>query len=224
MLQITADRKSSTTTLGNAKEDKIWYFKNRVQEFWHGIRLGKFRNIDDLLFSTQELINLAEDMDMIAEMKEWRGTEKKLAYIKEEFGYDNNAWNYVRNVFGDKGSLGSSEKLEINRDIAKIARIHLHTSVPQGIMGKGPREMMPPFIHQREFGEMGRQNAVWGPGVQMNYDSAPGRWFKTSPKAKLCFECGDVNHIKRDCPFLSQTSGRGRGREGLRGGRKGGRF
>ena len=58
----------------------------------------------------------------------------------------------------------------------------------------------------------------------MNYDSAPGRWYKTSPKAKLCFECGDLNHIKRDCPFLSQTSGRGRGREGLRGGRKGGRF
>ena len=64
----------------------IWYFKNRVQEFWHGIRLGKFCNIDDLLLSIQELINLAEDMDMMAEMKEWRGTEKKLAHIKEEIG------------------------------------------------------------------------------------------------------------------------------------------
>ena len=129
--------------------------------------MGKFFNIDDLLLSIQELINLAEDMNMMAEMKEWRGTEKKLAHIKEEIGYDKNAWNYVRNVFGDKGPRGSSEKLEINRDIAKIARIHSHTLVPQGVMGKGPRDMMPPFVHQREIGEMGRQNAAWGPGSQM---------------------------------------------------------
>ena len=64
---------------------------------------------------------------MLAEMKEWRGMEKRLTYIKEEFGYDINAWNYVRNAFGDKGSLGSAEKLEINRDIAKIARIRTHS-------------------------------------------------------------------------------------------------
>ena len=70
---LYSGQKSSASTLGNAKEDKVWYFKNRVQEFWHGIRLGKFCNIDDLLLSIQELINLAEDMDM---MKERRGTEK----------------------------------------------------------------------------------------------------------------------------------------------------
>jgi len=36
-------------TLGNEEADKLVYFKNRVQEFWNGIRLGRFRNIDDLM-------------------------------------------------------------------------------------------------------------------------------------------------------------------------------
>ena len=76
-------------------------------------------------------------MDLLAEMREWRSTEKKLGYIKEEFGYDVNAWNYVRNAFGDKGSLKSTEKLEINRDIAKIARIHTHSSQMQVVNGRG---------------------------------------------------------------------------------------
>ena len=107
------------TTMGNAEADKLIYFKNRVQDFWHGIQLGKFRNIDDLIASSQELLNLSEDMDLLAEMREWRSTEKKLGYIKGEFGYDVNAWNYARNAFGDKGSLKSTEKLEINRDIAQ---------------------------------------------------------------------------------------------------------
>ena len=72
------------TTMGNAEADKLIYFKNRVQDFWHGIQLGKFSNIDDLITSSRELLNLSEAMDLLAEMREWRSTEKKLGYIKEE--------------------------------------------------------------------------------------------------------------------------------------------
>ena len=53
------------------------YFRNRVQDFWHGIRLGK-KNIDDLILASRELVNLSEDLDLLAEMKEWRGTEQKV--------------------------------------------------------------------------------------------------------------------------------------------------
>ena len=144
------------TTMGNAEADKLIYFKNRVQDFWHGIQLGKFRNIDDLITSSRELLNLSEDMDLLAEMREWRSTEKKLGYIKEEFGYDVNAWNYVRNAFGDKGSLKSTEKLEINRDIAKIARIHTHSSQMQVVNGRGA-----PWGFQQAPSEIS-MNAGWG--------------------------------------------------------------
>ena len=39
---------------GTRKADKLVYFKNRVQEFWHGIRLGRFRNIDHLIWFSFE--------------------------------------------------------------------------------------------------------------------------------------------------------------------------
>ena len=59
-------------TLGNEEADKLLYFGNRVQDFWHGIRLGKSRNINDLVLASRELVNLSEDHF---------GTEKKLSYI-----------------------------------------------------------------------------------------------------------------------------------------------
>ena len=110
------------------------YGTSRIRSKNSGTESGKFLNVDDLMSATKELVNLSEDMDMLAEMKEWREMEKRLTYIKEEFGYDINAWNCVRNAFGDKGSLGSSKKLEINRYIAKITRIHQHSSASQGHM------------------------------------------------------------------------------------------
>ena len=76
-----------------------------------------------MIHACEELVNLAEDMDLLVEMKEWRVTFKKLRYIKEEFWTDGNAWLYVRTAFGDKGSLKAADIVEMNRDIAKILRI-----------------------------------------------------------------------------------------------------
>jgi hypothetical protein len=175
--------------------------------------------------ATKELVNLSADMDMLAEMKEWRGMEKRLAFIKEEFGYDTNAWNYVRNAFGDKGSLGSAKKLEINRDIAKIARIRTHSSASQGHMDRGPGAMLQAApIYQQGAGKNSMSTWWGGPVSQNPYEPGMGRSFRNSPKTRACFECGSPTHIKRDCPFAArpwadgtqnfqgQRDDRGRGR------------
>ena len=111
-------------------------------------------------------------------MKEWRSTEKKPSYIREEFGYDGNAWKYVRNAFGDKGSLKSTEKLEINRDIAKIARIHSHSQPAMGISGRsaGFPSQFPP----REINVA----SMYGVNTHMQ---------------RVCFDCGSPNHLKKHC-------------------------
>ena len=110
-------------TFGNKEKEQLSFFKMRKQEFWQGMRMGRFTGVDDMIQACEELVNLAEDMDLFVEIKEWRITFKKLSCIKEEFGTDGNAWLYVQNAFGDKGSLKAADIMEMNRDIAKISRI-----------------------------------------------------------------------------------------------------
>ena len=120
-------------TIGNAEADKLIYFKNKVQDFCHRIQLERIQEHQRSYCLELGALKLIRGYELIGRNEVMEKHGKMLGCIKEEFGYDVNAWNYVRSVFGDKGSLKSAEKLQINRNIAKIAHIHHHSSQVQGV-------------------------------------------------------------------------------------------
>ena len=181
-----------------ATED-LGYFRHRCQDLRHNVRGGKFGVIQEIEHECKLLQELAEDMNLQEEVILWRKECKKLEYIREEFGNNKSAWEYVKGMFGKKGVLNDGDLRQMNKDIASIAKIH-------GRRRSSSRERSPAvrFTDRRQG--------------QFYFHNNP---FKTAPG--LCFECGSSEHFKRVCPMWRGRGQRGRGRESFRGGR-GARF
>ena len=130
------------------------------------------------------LQELAEDMNLQEEVISWRKECKKLEYIREEFGNNKSAWEYVKGMFGKQGVLNDGDLRQMKKDIASIAKIHGRRS--------SSRERSPTMnFRDRRQGEFYLHHNP--------LKIAPG----------LCFECGSPEHFKRACPLW-----RGRGQRG----------
>ena len=155
-----------------ATED-LGYFRHRCQDLRHNVRGGKFGVIQEIEHECKLLQELAEDMNLQEEVILWRKECKKLEYIREEFGNNKSAWEYVKGMFGKKGVLNDGDLRQMNKDIASIAKIH-------GRRRSSSRERSPAvrFTDRRQG--------------QFYFHNNP---FKTAPG--LCFECGSSEHFKR---------------------------
>ena len=150
--------------------------------------------IQEIEHECKLLQELAKDMNLPEEIILWRKECKKLEYIREEFGNNNN-----KGMLGKRGVLNDGDLRKMNKDIASIAKIHRSRR-------SSSRERSPtPKFRDRRQGEF----------------HFPHNPLKVA--SGLCFECGSPEHIKRVCPFWRGREQRGRGRDNFRGGR-GGRF
>ena len=59
--------------------------------------------IQEIEYERKLLQELAEDMNLPEEIILWRKESKQLEYIREEFGNNKSAWEYVKGMFEKKG-------------------------------------------------------------------------------------------------------------------------
>ena len=97
-----------------ATED-LGYFRHRCQDLRHNVRGGKFGVIQEIEHECKLLQELAEDMNLQEEVNLWRKECKKLEYIREEFGNNKSAWEYVKGMFGKKGVLNDGDLRQMNK-------------------------------------------------------------------------------------------------------------